>query len=159
MAKAKAAKNIRLILGFLFLIFLIINAVFHTLAVIAGMKGQDPIRLMPEDISPGVRLLIFLIGIGLSWILARMLFKFLISGKVQVGDSTNIAYVLLGYLLLTFATFSFFSVIGWFWLPVLFFILLIYSLLALWKIIGGAFTSCAFALTLVVIICTWYVTG
>lgn len=158
MAKAKAAKNIRLLLGILFLTFLLFNAVFQTLAVIAELHQKEPVRIFfSEDTSPGIRLLLFFIGIGASWLLSRMLFKLLIKGNVRVGDSTDTAYVLGVYLLLTFATACFISVISWFWLPVLFLVLLIYSVLALWKLVGGPFTGGAVALTFITIICIWYV--
>ncbi len=159
MARPKTATGVRLTLGFFFLLFLLFNAIFQTLAVIAGLNHQEPIRLLPEDLSPGVRLLIFLIGIVVSWLLGRTLFKSLIHARVEVSDSTNIAYVLLFYLLLVMATFAFFSVVGWFWLPALFLILLIYSLVALWRVIGGVVAGCALALMLIVVACTYYVAG
>lgn len=156
MAKEKTAKQVRLVLGLLFALFLLVNAVFHTLAIIAGLNGKGPPFVLPEDISPALRLILFIIGIGVSWLLARMLFKYLIDGRVSVGDSTNTAYILLFYLLLTFATFSFLGVIGWFWLPVLFLVLLLYSIFTLWKLIGGPLTAGVVALTFVAIIGTWF---
>jgi hypothetical protein len=155
MAKAKTAKQVRLVLGLIFALFLLVNGVFHTLAVMAGLGGETPLSLLPEDVSPAVRLILFVIGIGVSWLLARMLFKFLVNEEVLVGDSTNTAYILLFYLVLTFSMVSFVSVLGWFWLPVLFLVLLIYSVFTLWKLIGGLLTAGAVALTFIAMIGTW----
>jgi hypothetical protein len=156
MAKQRSPKKVKLVVGLLFTLFLVINAIFHTVAVHAWMNDKNPVFPPLEDISPAVRILLFLVGIGVSWLLARMLYRFLIKGEVTVGDSVNTSYILLFYLGLTFATFSFLGVMAWFWLPLLFLVLLIYSIFTLWSLIGGLFTIGAVVLTFFAIIGTWF---
>lgn len=138
-------------LAILFGLFMIANGIFHALAVLAGLNGQVPALLLPEETAPAVRLLIWVIGFILSWYLARILYMFLLRRDVSVGDSTNMAYGLLFYLTLTASTFSFFGIVSWFWLPLLFLILLIYTIFGLWSLVGGLITLATVGVSLLVI--------
>lgn len=157
MAKPRIPKKARVTLGLLFAVFLLINSIFLVLEAAAGLTGEGGFRFLSADVSVAARLLLFVIGIGTSWLLARMLYKFLIKGKITVSDSVNTAYILLFYLLLTFATFSFLGAIGWFWLPLLFLVLLIYTVFTLWRLIGALFTIGVVVLTFLAMIGTWFV--
>jgi len=155
MGTQKTGQSVRNILAMLFTIFLLINAILQTLAVIGGLRHTS-LLITPfnEDSSPAIRLILFLVGFGISWVLARMLFQYMIKGKLSVGDSTHTAYVLLLYLMLIFASFCFLNVIGWLWLPLLFLILFLYTIFTLWSLVGGAKTALVCAATLVVILFT-----
>jgi hypothetical protein len=155
--RAKAARIVQLKLALLFLTLLTVAAFFQTLAIIAGLQDRPPLTIIPEDTSPGLRLVMFLVGVGLSWVLSRQLFKMMVEGQIHVSDSTNTSYVLLFYLVLIVASIFLLSVIGWFWLPVLFLFLLIYSVLTLWKLVGALFTLAAIAAALIIMACTWFV--
>src|SRR5215213_11260145 len=96
MAANRTAQNVRYTLAGLFTFFLIANAVFQTLAVIGGLKSaQLLVTPFNEETSQAVRLLIFLLGFGVSWLLARALYKFMMKGQLAVSDSANAAFVLL----------------------------------------------------------------
>lgn len=140
MATKQKTQHVRLLLGIFFALFLIVNAILNTLAVVAGVRGAEPLTLMPSDTSPAVRLLIFVIGIVLSWLVGRTLYKFLINGELPVGDSTNTSYVMLFYLLMMFAGLSFLGILNWFLLPFLFLVLLVFSVFTLWRLIGLGYT-------------------
>lgn len=155
MAPARSAGNVRNTIAIMFTIFLLINAVAQTVAVIGGLR-QTSMIVTPfnEDTPPALRLILFLIGMGLSWILARILYKFMVRGKISVDESTNTSYVLMFYFLLLFATLSFLNVINWFWLPVLFLVLLVYTIFTLWSLVGGLKAAVAGVVTLMAIIFT-----
>jgi hypothetical protein len=141
MAETKNLKHVHLVLGLIFAFFLILNAIFDTIAFVAkSNEGQASVGL-PADTSPAVRLLMFLIGAVVSWLLGGMLYRFLIKGTIPVSESTNTACVLVFYFVLTFATFAFLGVLAWFWLPLLFLVLLIFSVITLWGLLGGVFTT------------------
>src|SRR6266498_5344236 len=152
-------KRVRLFLGLFFALFLIVNAILSTIGVVAGLRGMQPLNLLPAETSPAVRLLIFVVGVGLSWLIGRMLYKSLINGEVAVGESTNTAYIMLFYLLLVFAAFCFIGVLNWFILPILFAILLIFSVFALWRLLGGGFTLGSVASAFVAAFVTFYLLG
>lgn len=140
MAQKRNPKQVRLVIGLIFALFLMINAVLNTVAVVAGLKSSDPLIALPGDSSPAVRLVLFVIGAGLSWLLGRMLYGFLISGEIPVAESVNYAYILLFYFLLIFAALAFLGVLSWMFLFILFLVLLLFSVFTLWRLLGGVFT-------------------
>src|SRR5712692_5649077 len=99
MATKAKAKQVRLFLGLFFALFLVVNAILSTIGTVAGLRGAQSFALLPSETSPAVRLVIFVIGVGLSWLIGRMLYKSLINGEIPVGESTNTAYIMLFYLL------------------------------------------------------------
>jgi hypothetical protein len=149
-------RQVRLYLGLFFASFLILSAVVTVVAVVDGLKADVPHMLLPADTPPAARLLLFVIGLGISWYAGRMLFRFLMRGELPVGDATNIAYVMLFYLLQLFAAVAFLGVLYWFLFPFFFLVLLIISVIALWEILGGLFTACSVALALVAAFATFY---
>jgi hypothetical protein len=158
MAAPRAAQNVRTTLAVLFTVFLLVNATLQTLAVIGGVRNARLLSTpFSEDTSLAVRLLLFLLGVGISWLLARTLYKFMVRGQLAVGDSTNASFVLLFYLLLIFATLAFLNAIGWFWLPALFLILLAYSAFILWSLAGAAWAAVAMFMALTAIIFTFLI--
>jgi len=133
-----AASRARWTLATVFTVFLLINVVVLTLAFLAQLRN-DPSKLPPhlgEEVSVGVRLLVIAIGAVFSWFLARMLFKHLVVQDVSPGDSVGPAYSLLSYLLLVLAAYSFLGFGTWLWLPGLFLIVLVWSLISLWSLVG-----------------------
>lgn len=158
MAATQTAQSARIKLAVLFTLFLLINAVLQTLAVIGGVRNA-PVLVTPfnEESSQAVRLLLFLLGGAISWLLARMLYKSMVKAQLAVGDSTNASFVFLFFLLLIFATIAFLNAIGWFWLPALFLILLIYSAFILWSLTGVAWTAAVMSAALTAIIFTFLI--
>lgn len=155
MAAPKNAQNVRNTLAVLFTVFLLIHAILQTLAVIGGLKNTQILTTpFNDESSPAMRLLLFLLGAAVSWFLSRMLYKFMVKGQLTVGDSTNASFVLLFYLLLIFATLAFLNAISWFWLPVFFLILLIYSAFILWSLAGATWMTVSLSLALTTIIFT-----
>lgn len=149
MTTQEKRKRVKLFIGLSFGLFLIANAILSTIGVVAGLRGVQLFTLLPSETAPAVRLVIFVIGLGLSWLIGRMLYKFLINGEIPLSDSTNTAYIMLFYLLLVFAALSFIGVLNGFILPILFVILLFFSVVTLWRLIGVAvaFGSVAAAFT------------
>lgn len=158
MARPKKVEGIKFPLAFLFLIFLIINGLFGFLWPITTIYSGagDPIIVGPLDLPFGSRLLIFLVGVGVSWWVTRSLYWFLFTREVEVDDAINTAYTFFFYLLLTLTTFSFLGVLGWYWFPLLFLILFIVSLLTLWNFLGGLLTVGSFVLAAVVVVAVWF---
>jgi len=158
MAAPGTAQSARIKLAVLFTLFLLIHAVLQTLAVIGGLRST-PVLITPfnDESSQAVRLLLFLLGCGISWLLARMLYKSMVKAQLAVGDSANASFVFMFYLLLIFATVAFLNAIGWFWLPAVFFVLLIYSAFILWSLTGAAWATVALSAALTAIIFTFLI--
>lgn len=149
-------KQVRLWLGLIFTLFLASNAFLSTLAALGGLRTGNPIMLLSADTSPAVRLLMFVIGLAVSWGIGNIIYRLLINGEIRVGESVIIAYVFLGFLLLIFAAIAFLGIFYWFLLPLLFVILLVFSILVLWRLLGGLFTLGAIAAALLVAFVTYY---
>lgn len=157
MARPRKAEGIKFPLAFLFVLFLILNGLFGFLRPITTIYGTgDPVIVGLLDLPFGSRLLIFLVGVGVSWWIARSLYWFLFSRKVEVDDAINTAYMFFFYLLLTVTTFSFLGVLGWYWFPLLFLILFIVSLLTLWNFLGGLMTVGSFVIAAAVVVAIWF---
>lgn len=155
----RKASEVRLYLGMLFATFLTINAIGSVIAVISGLRTELAYTPLPNDTAPAVRLVVFVIGLAISWFVGRMLFRYLIKGEIPLGDSTNIAYVLLFYLLLLFASVAFLGVLYWLLFPFFFVLLLIISVIALWELLGAGFTIGAVGLALLAGFLTFYLLG
>jgi hypothetical protein len=155
----RKASEVRLYLGMLFATFLTVNAIGSVISVINGLKTEQTFTPLPSDTAPAVRLVVFVIGLAISWFVGRMLFRYLIKGEIPLGDSTNIAYVLLFYLLLLFASVAFLGVLYWFLFPFFFVLLLIISVIALWELLGAGFTIGAVGLALLAGFLTFYLLG
>jgi len=139
-------------LAVLFAVFIIANGILHSLAVLVGLTGRIPRSvLFSEESALAARLLVWAIGLGISFYLARVLYQFLLKRDITVSESSNLVYVLLLYLVLGASTISFLGAISWFWLPLLFLLLLIYTIFSLWSLIGGWATLATVGISLLVI--------
>jgi len=154
------AKQVRLWIGMCFALFLVVSAWLSTLAVIGGLNADAPWGyIIPPDTSPAVRLLFFVIGLGFSWFIGRMFYRWLISGEIGVADSVSIAYALGLYLLLAFAAIVFLGVLHWFLLPFMFLILVVFSVLSIWRLLGGLYSFGALAAAAITSVVTLYLFG
>ncbi len=152
------AKQVRQRIGLIFALFLVLSAFLSTLAIIGGFK-DDAWVLMPPDTPPIVRLLFFVIGLGFSWFIGRMFYRMLINGEIGVSDSVSIAYALALYLLLMFAGAFFLGVIYWFLLPFMFILLVVFSVLSIWRLLGGLYSFGALAAAALTSVVTLYLFG
>ena len=91
---------------------------------------------IPEDVGLGIRMLIFLVGAGLSWALGRWLYMRMVEGQIKVPESATAALVLLFYLLLTFAGLAFLGGFSWIWQTVFLILLVLMTLLGLSRVVG-----------------------
>ncbi|HEX8174608.1 MAG TPA: hypothetical protein VF543_05760 [Pyrinomonadaceae bacterium] len=150
------AKQARLWLGIFFVIILAANAFFSTIAVLSGLKDNATFTPFALDTSPVVRLLLFIISLAVSWGISHLVYRTLIRGEISVSESVPIAYIFLGFLLLFFGAIAFVSIIHWLLWPLAFFILLIFSVIVLWRLLGGLFTVGAIAAAIIVAFITFY---
>ena len=134
MANAALQKNVRLTLGTIFSVFFFANVLVFVLSLWAAFGGKAV--LLPEDLSTGVRLLIFIVGVAISWVAGRWLFMQLIHGELGVDESSNASVLMLGYLLLMFTGIAFISAWSWLWLLILLLVLVLGTLLILRRIVG-----------------------
>ena len=132
---APLQKNVRLTLTTIFGVFFFANVLVFVLSLWAAF-GSGKAVLLPEDLSTGVRLVIFLVGAGISWIAGRWLFMQLIHGDLGVDESSNAAILMLGYLLLMFTGIAFISAWSWLWLLILLLVLVLGTMLILRRIVG-----------------------
>jgi hypothetical protein len=84
----------------------------------------------------GIRILVFAIGAGLSWLLGRWLYMRMVEGEVKVPEAGTAAMVLLFYLLLTFAGLAFLGGFSWIWQTLFLIVLILMTLLGLSRVIG-----------------------
>ncbi len=134
MANAALQKNVRLTLSTIFGVFFLANVLVFVLSLWAAFGGKAV--LLPEDLSTGVRLVIFVVGAGISWVAGRWLFMQLIHGELGVDESSNAAVLMLGYLLLMFTGIAFISAWSWLWLLILLLVLVLGTMLILRRIVG-----------------------
>lgn len=159
MVNAKA-RQARLLVGMFFALFLVVSAWLTTLAVIGRLNADAAWgNLLPLDTSPAVRLLFFVIGMAFSWLVGRVFYRQMIKGEVWVDDSVSIAFGLTFYLLLIFAAVFFLGVIYWLLLPIAFFILVVFSMLSIWRLLGGLYSFGALAAAAITSVVTLYLFG
>jgi hypothetical protein len=129
----------------IFTVFLIINVVVLTMAVLTRLRpGPGPqLLVMGPEVSLGVRLGVVLIVAVASWLFAQMLYKMLVRGDealqvngVSPREAVGSALSLLSYLLLVVCAYAFLGMGVWYWLPVLFLVVLVWSLLSIWSLVG-----------------------
>lgn len=159
MPKLKSPKKIRMAIGLIFAGFLILNVIIHTMGIVVNLKAGKAFFILPADISFGIRIFLFLIGIVISWLLAQKVYKFMLEGECAVNESANTSFIVLFYILLTIATFAFLGALTWFWLPILLLILFIFSLFTLWRLLGGLLTFLTILLAIIAGIGTFLFTS
>ncbi|HKV91294.1 MAG TPA: hypothetical protein VJW20_01965 [Candidatus Angelobacter sp.] len=144
-------------LATIFTVFLTLNVAILSMAAIAAFHG-DWDRLPPHigaDTPMGVRLGILAVILLASWFFARALYRLLVGEEVLPSESLSPAYGLLSYLVLVGAAYCFLGYGTWLWLPVFFLLVLIWTLLALWSLVGSRAMLgglCIALLTVIVII-------
>jgi hypothetical protein len=159
MEAKSSAKEARLFVGGFFVLFLLLNVVLVTCAAIGQIANKKSVELLPVDSSPALRLLIFGIGLAMSWLVGQWLYKLLIKGEIPVSESVSTAFVFAFYLILTFMGVAFFGVLSWLWLAILLLILLVVSLFALWRVVGIWFVLGAIVISIVAAWLTFYLLG
>lgn len=133
-------KDVRPMVGTVFGLFFLMNVLLFVVALVAAIKGTNAPQVLPEDLGGGVRLMIFLLGLGASWGLGRWLFMQLMEGEIGVLESGNAAQVLLFYLLLVFAGVAFMGGFTWIWQGVVLLVLLLLTIFGLARVLGLALT-------------------
>ena len=133
-------KNVRPMIAVIFGLFFLMNILLFVLALLAAIKGGKAPQVLPADLGGGVRLLIFVLGIGASWGLGRWLYMQLIEGEIPVAEAGNAAQVLLFYLLMVFAGLAFLSGFSWIWQGVILLVLVLLTVFGLARILGLALT-------------------
>jgi hypothetical protein len=142
-------KDVRLYLGGFFALFLIANVVLLALAAIGELANKHSMQLLPADFPPAGRLLIFAIGLGISWAVGHYLYAFLMEGEVSVRESVTAATIFLLYFAFLFAGIAFLGALGWLWLGIGLLVLLVVSVIALWRLVGPAYVIGALVLAAV----------
>ena len=118
-----------------FTVFCLANIFLLVISLLIAFKNSK-YQPIPEDVGLGIRMLIFLVGAGLSWALGRWLYMRMVEGQIKVSESATAALVLLFYLLLTFAGLAFLGGFSWIWQTVFLILLVLMTLLGLSRVIG-----------------------
>jgi hypothetical protein len=129
-------KNVRPMIAVVFGLFFLMNIFLFILALMAALKGDQAPQVLPADLGIGVRLLIFLLGLGASWALGRWLYMQLVDGEIPVVEASTAAVTMLFYLLLVFASLAFLGGFSWIWQGVVLLVLLLMTLFGLARILG-----------------------
>jgi hypothetical protein len=132
--------RVKYAVGAIFAGFLILNVVLLTMQAVYSLKDIEPPSILPQDFSIAGRVIIFMIGLFLSWLIARQLYSLMLKGQIHIGESANTSVIMLSYLALTFATLVFVGILSWFWLPFLLLMLLIFTGIAMWRSLGAVVT-------------------
>ena len=135
MSTQQDVKDVKPLIVSVFTIFCLANVMLLVISLLVAFKNSK-LQLIPEDVGLGVRILIFLLGAGLSWALGRWLYMRMVEGAVRVPESASAAFVLLFYLLLTFAGLAFLGGFSWIWQAVFLLVLMLMTLLGLSRVIG-----------------------
>ena len=128
-------QNVKPVIITVFGLFFILNVILLVFGLLVAFKNQQPM-ILPEDTGMAVRLLIFIVGVALSWALGRWLYTQLIDGEIPVNDSGGAAQVMLLYLVLLFAGLAFLNGISWIWQSVILLVLVLMTLFGLNRVIG-----------------------
>jgi hypothetical protein len=142
-------KNVRPMIAAVFGLFFLMNILLFVLALLAAFKGDQAPKVLPADLGMGVRLLIFVLGLGASWTLGRWLYMQLVDGEIPVVEASTAALVMLFYLLLVFASLAFLGGFSWIWQGVVLLVLLLMTLFGLARILGVPLTVLVIALVLI----------
>jgi hypothetical protein len=128
MPAQQGVKDVRPLVVTVFTIFCLTNIFLLVISLLIAFKNSK-LQAIPEDIGLGVRVVIFLIGAGLSWALGRWLYMRMVEGNIKVPEAATAALVLLFYLLLTFAGLTFLGGFSWIWQSVFLLVLMLMTLL------------------------------
>lgn len=139
-AITQTRKNARPIVAAVFGLFFLMNVALYVLALLAAFKTDQAPQVLPPDVGTGVRLLIFVIGLGVSWGLGRWLFMTMVEGEIPVEEASSVAQVLKFYLLLVFAGLAFLGGFSWIWQGIVLLVLVLVTLFGLARVLGMALT-------------------
>jgi hypothetical protein len=141
-----------------FLTFLLVNAVILTMTMLAFRQGD--LSVLPwgtaGEYAIGLRFLLVLAAAVVSWLLARVLYKQLVTALVSPDDSCSTASSVMSYLVLTLAAVAFLGPAAWLWLPVLFVIVLLWSTATMWSIVGRNAAVASLAVASAAMVATWF---
>jgi hypothetical protein len=135
MPAQQSAKDVRPLVVTVFTVFCLANICLLVISLLIAFKNGK-FQPIPEDVGLGIRMLIFLVGAVLSWTLGRWLYMRMVEGQVKVPESATAAFVLLFYLLLTFAGLAFLGGFSWIWQALFLIVLVLMTLLGLSHVIG-----------------------
>jgi hypothetical protein len=143
-----APPRARWILMVIFTTFLIVNVVVVCMTALAAIRsgGSHLPPHLDADTPMGVRFAVVLIAGIAAWFFAQMLYKQLVKERVAPADSVSPSMGLLSFLVLIAAAYSFLGFGSWLWLPFLFIIVFIWTLLSLWSLVGWIAMICAVVL-------------
>ena len=142
-------RNVRPMIAVVFGLFFLMNVLLFVLALHAPFKGDQAPQVLPADLGMGVRLLIFVLGLGISWALGRWLYMQLVEGEIPVAEASTASLVMLFYLLLVFASLAFLGGFSWVWQGIVLLVLLLMTLFGLARILGAPLTILVIALGLI----------
>jgi hypothetical protein len=146
-------------LAVIFTAFLALNVAILSMAAIAAFHN-DWERLPPHisaDTPMGLRLVILAIVTLASWFFARSLYRLLVGEDVPPSASLSPAYGLLSYLVLVAAAYCFLGYSTWLWLPILFLLVLVWTVLSLWALVGWRAMVAALCVAAVTVIVIFFV--
>jgi hypothetical protein len=154
MYQAATNNRARWTLAVIFIVFLAVNVAILSMAAIAAFHA-DWDRLPPHigaDTPMGLRLAILAVVMLASWFFARTLYRLLVGEEVRPSESLSPAYGLLSFLVLVAAAYCFLGFGTWLWLPVLFLVVLVWTVLALWTLVGARWIATALGIALITVI-------
>ena len=129
-----AVARARWTLAVVFTVFLLANVVSVSMLFTHHLPPH-----FESDVPIGMRLGLVLLACVIAYVLAQMLYKLLVRETVPASDAAQPAMSLLAYLVLIAATFGFLGLGSWLWLPVLFLLVVIWTVLSLWHLLGWKF--------------------
>ena len=139
--QVQRAENKVPVVAAVFGLFFLLNVALDVLALLAAFKADRAPQVLPPDLGVGVRLLIFVIGLGVSWALGRWLYMQMVDGEFPVEESASAAQVLKFYLLLVFAGLAFLGGFSWIWQGVLLLVLILMTMFGLARLLGTMLTA------------------
>jgi hypothetical protein len=125
--------------GFGLMIFLLANAAFLAFVAAVILKKDKTFEVLSGDVSFLVRFLLLAVSVGFSWWFGRYCYTKLVESKVRADvHGLNIAYVMMGYLLLLLITVVYLGFVSWIVFAVLLLVLVVFSAIVLWGFLGPA---------------------
>jgi len=139
-----AAPRARWILAFIFTLFLLLNVVIISM-VLTAVFEHDLVRLihlvLNENAAMGLRVGLVLLAAIVAYFLAQQLYRLLVRENVPASEAVSPSMGLLSYLVLIIAAYGFLGLGSWIWLPVLFLLVLLWTVISLWSLLGWLFMT------------------
>jgi hypothetical protein len=150
--------NRSLFLGGVFTLLLLGDVMLVTAGAVTA-NSDHTFALLPPDTSPAIRLLVFFLGLGLSWWFGRFVLLNLVNSRVPFDTSANVAFTMVFFLLFTFAGLAFLGMLSWVLLAVLLAVLFLVVIAALWSLLGAMWVLGAIVLASVGAWLVFYLLG